>query len=81
MDSVTRHILLSEGKEIGGYWFNEKAAQSFITLAVFAQNNNMQEIDWMDKDRIWKKIPIQDAVQMCKSIIREIQSIYGLEEE
>ena len=81
MDSVERFILLSEGKEISGYWFNEKAAQSFIALVVFAQNNNIAEIDWPDKDNVWRKISIQEAVEIGKSVIREIQSIYGLEEQ
>jgi len=81
MDSVTRNILLYEGRQIGDYWFNEKASQLFISLVVFAQNNNIQEIDWPDKDKVWRKIPIEDAVEIGKSVVRELQSIYGIEGE
>ena len=79
MDSIERDFLLSAGKVVGDYWFNEKAAQSFITLVTFAQNNNIKEISWPNKNRVWKKIPTQEAVQICIYIIKELQSIYGAE--
>ena len=77
MDTIQRDLLLSEGKVVGNFWFNEKTAHSFITSVVFAQVNNLPSVNWPDKDRQWTAIPTAQAVEICKRIIAELQSIYG----
>lgn len=76
MNSIERDIRLSEGKIVGGFWFNEKTSHSFMTLVTFAQINQVPHVKWPNKDRTWVEIPTPQAVQMCAQIVAELQSIY-----
>lgn len=76
MDSIERDILLSEGKIVGDFWFNEKTSHSFMTLVTFAQVNQLPHVNWPNRERKWVQIPTLQAVQMCALIVAELQSIY-----
>ena len=76
MDQIERDMLLSEGKIVGDFWFNEKTSHSFMTLVTFAQVNQVPHVNWPNKMRQWVQIPTPQAVQMCVQIVAELQSIY-----
>ena len=77
MDSINRDLLLSEGRVVGDFWFNEKSAQSFITLVTFSQVNKTPTVRWPNKHKEWVTLATVDAAKICGFIIKEMQTIYG----
>jgi len=80
MDTINRDALLQDGRVFGDFWFNESTAHTFMLLVLFAQQNELQEVNWPNKAREWVTIPIAQAVEMCKQIIVTLQAVYqGIE--
>lgn len=76
MNTIERDAQLTAGKVVGGFWFNEKTAHSFVMLVTFAQINDVPVVHWPNRNREWVQIPTINAVEMCKTIISELQLIY-----
>ena len=75
-DTINRDLMLQEGKEIDGFWFNKELSNDFFAVMNTSINIGRKSFKWINTKGEIVDVTIGQAKKMSAIMLDEVAAIY-----